>query len=120
MEHVFLCLPCSYAWDGKGAQPGNCVMFTVPSALRFPALQDLVCHSGSVGLDTLPQLPLTSLLLSLSHSSYRVFSLHPQVGFFFFLIYPTPHISVILFPVVLQAKYSPESSWIPGSAQGFP
>ena len=33
MEHVFLCLPCSYAWDGKGAQPGNCVMFTVPSAI---------------------------------------------------------------------------------------
>lgn len=27
-------------------------MFSVPSALRFPALQDLVCHGGSVGPDT--------------------------------------------------------------------
>lgn len=119
MEHVFLCLRGSYAWDGKGAQLGDCVMFMGPSALRVPALQDLVCHSGSGGPDTLPQLPLTTLLLSLSHSSYRVFSFCPQVGLFF-LIYPTPHISVILFPVVLQAKCSPESSWIPGSAQGFP
>lgn len=83
MEHVFLCLPCSYAWDGKRAQPGDCVMFTVPSALRFPALQDLVCHGGCVGLDTLPQLPLTSLL-SLSHSSYRVFSPPSPSGLFFF------------------------------------
>ena len=82
MEHVFLCLPGSYAWDGKGAQPGDCVMFMGPSAVRFPALQDLVCHSGSGGPDTLPQLPLTTLL-SLSHSSYRVFSFCPQVGFFF-------------------------------------
>lgn len=73
MEHVFQSAPCSYAWDGKGAQPGDCVMFTVPGALGFPAPQDLLCYSGSVGPDTLPQHPLTTLFLSLSHRPRRVF-----------------------------------------------
>lgn len=44
------CLPVLMLRDKKGAWPGDCVMLTVPNALRFPAAQNLVCCSHSVVL----------------------------------------------------------------------